>query len=266
MYGSEKNVVEKNLLKRIAYKLFGEVHVAGRIRGEHVIRVIAKIKHFHSRSISVFDAGTGKGDLVFCLARKYSHWRITGLELVEEKTRLATEAAKALNLQNLQFISGEITRMEFREQFDLVTCTDVLEHIDDDALALARLKSSLKRGGILILTFPAIPQRRHLQIVERKQKAMDFDRSCFGHKRDGYSIDEITQMLGKAGLEEIRCVQTFGWFGTLAYDLFFFIGDNNPNALVYLLFLPLFMVLGFLEVSLPIKKGSGLMVISKRPE
>lgn len=266
MYGSEKSVTESHRLRRIAYRLFGEVHVAGRIRGEHVTREIRKMKALHGQPISVLDAGTGRGDLAFYLARNYPHWRVIGLELVEEKIRQATYVSKAFGLQNLEFISGDITGMEFHEQFDLITCTDVLEHIDDDLLALIRLKSSLKKGGRLLLTFPAVPQRRHLQIVERKQKAMGLDLTSLGHAREGYSVKEITQKLEQVGFKDLRCMPIFGFFGTLAYDLFFFIGDNNPNPLVYLLLLPLFMVLGFLDVSLPIQKGSGLMVLATRLE
>ena len=266
MYGSNKSVVERNPLKRIAYRLFGEVHIAGRIRGEHVIREIRRMTAFYGRPISVLDAGTGRGDLAFYLAREYPYWHITGLEVLEEKTQQVNDVSKAFGLKNIKFICGDITAVNFHEQFDLVTCTDVLEHIDDDVLALARLKSSLKKGRVLLLTFPSIPQRKHLRIVEWKQKSMGFDRESYGHKREGYSITEITRKLEKEGFKNIRCVPTFGFFGTLAYDLFFFIGDNNPNPLVYLMLLPLFMVLGFLDVSLPIQHGSALMVTAQKPE
>lgn len=264
MYGSDKSVVEKNLLRRIAYRAFGEVHVAGRIRAEHVIRQITSVEVCQNRPVSVLDAGTSRGDLAIYLARKYWNWDVTGLELVEEKIRQANHIRKAFGLQNVKFITGDITRLDFHEQFDLVTCTDVLEHIDDDVLALARLQASVKKGGRLILTFPSIPQRRHLQIVERKQKGIGLDRESYGHKRDGYSVDEITPKLKNQGFDDIRCIQTFGIFGTFAYDLFFYIGDNNPNPLVYLLCLPFFIVLGFLDVVLPIQHGSGLMVVAQK--
>jgi 2-polyprenyl-3-methyl-5-hydroxy-6-metoxy-1,4-benzoquinol methylase len=264
MYGSEKSVVEKSPLKRFAYRLFGEVHVAGRIRAEHVIREIRRFKDFPNRPISILDAGTSRGDLAIYLARKYSRWNVTGLEVEKEKTMLAEKIRENIGLKNVKFISGDMTSMSFQEQFDLATSTDVLEHIENDESALVRLKASLKSGGTLIVTFPAVPQRKHLRIVERKQKAMGFNRTSLGHVRDGYSVREITQKLQKQGFEEIRCIPIFGMFGTLAYDIFFCIGDNKPNPLVYLLCLPLFMALGFLDVSLPIQHGSGLMVTAKK--
>ena len=40
-------------------------------------------------------------------------------------------------------------------QFDLVCILDVLEHIEDDENALAKLRSKLKPGGYLLITVPA---------------------------------------------------------------------------------------------------------------
>lgn len=41
--------------------------------------------------------------------------------------------------------------------YDLVVMLDVLEHIEDDAAALAQVKRKLKPGGRLLLTVPAMP-------------------------------------------------------------------------------------------------------------
>lgn len=49
----------------------------------------------------------------------------------------------------------DIKKLPFREEFDAVGMFDVLEHIDDDALALSNVRAALKPGGILVLTVPA---------------------------------------------------------------------------------------------------------------
>jgi SAM-dependent methyltransferase len=41
--------------------------------------------------------------------------------------------------------------------YDLIVMLDVLEHIEDDAAALAQVKRKLKPGGRLLLTVPAMP-------------------------------------------------------------------------------------------------------------
>lgn len=43
-------------------------------------------------------------------------------------------------------------------RFDLITLFDVLEHVEDDAAALAALAARLDPGGYLLLTVPAFPE------------------------------------------------------------------------------------------------------------
>ena len=44
------------------------------------------------------------------------------------------------------------------ESFDVATLLDVLEHLDDDRLALRELRRVVKRGGYLLVTVPAYPR------------------------------------------------------------------------------------------------------------
>lgn len=49
----------------------------------------------------------------------------------------------------------DLTRLEFAsDQFDLVICSHVLEHIPDDRSALRELKRVLRPGGMVILQQP----------------------------------------------------------------------------------------------------------------
>jgi cyclopropane fatty-acyl-phospholipid synthase-like methyltransferase len=44
-----------------------------------------------------------------------------------------------------------------RWRFDVITALDVVEHIDDDGAAVARMVGMLKCGGFMIITVPAFP-------------------------------------------------------------------------------------------------------------
>jgi len=46
---------------------------------------------------------------------------------------------------------------DFGKAFDLVACFDVIEHVPDDAGAVARLGDYLKPGGFMVTTVPACP-------------------------------------------------------------------------------------------------------------
>ena len=43
-------------------------------------------------------------------------------------------------------------------RFDLITCLDVLEHIEDDRGALRELRRVARPGGVLLTTVPAYPR------------------------------------------------------------------------------------------------------------
>ncbi len=50
----------------------------------------------------------------------------------------------------------DVLKLPFEERFDLIGIYDILEHIEDDALAIRNLYRALKPGGLLNVTVPAL--------------------------------------------------------------------------------------------------------------
>jgi len=59
------------------------------------------------------------------------------------------------NNQKLSIYQFDIMQNPFMEHFDVVGLFDVLEHIEDDKLAIYNISKMLKRGGKIVLTVPA---------------------------------------------------------------------------------------------------------------
>ena len=74
------------------------------------------------------------------------------------------------------------------ESADLVTCTQVLEHIDDELRAFGELARILKPDGHLLLTVPHPPA--------------PWPES--GHVREGYRMEELENLGARFGLETIH--------------------------------------------------------------
>lgn len=56
---------------------------------------------------------------------------------------------------NLRVVVDDITRSQLPEgSFDLIVCTEVVEHIADSTTAIAEMHRLLARGGVLILSTP----------------------------------------------------------------------------------------------------------------
>lgn len=263
MFGSEKKYYEKNPLKRLAYALLGEVHVPGRLRAYHVMRKIRGL-NTNGNPVKFFDAGCGRGDLVVHFSQKHPDWKVSGIEYDKERYRIALEMKKRLGLDNVTLRHGDLLKARLEKGLDIITCCDVLEHIEDDEKVMKNLYGALKPGGSLILTFPSIPQRRHLKLVEWREKRIGFKNEDYGHVRDGYSIPGIEETLKRIGFSEVSAEYTFGFWGTLSFDLFFVLGDNRPNPVVFFLAFPFLMATAFLDLYWPSKQGSGLLVVARK--
>jgi len=264
MFGSEKKYYEKNPLKKIAYALFGEIHVPGRLRAYHVLRKLKTLGFATKRGLNLLDAGCGRGDLVVNFARKYPHWQVTGIELDEERLDIAKFIQQKLELRNLTLVHGNLLESELADRFDLLTCCDVLEHIEDDVAVIKKFFILLRNDGTLLLTFPSTPQRKHLSLVKWREKRIGFKDEDYGHVREGYSIEGVTATLERIGFRDVACEYTFGFWGTLSFDLFFIIGDNKPNPLVFFLAFPFLMLTALFDLYFPSRQGSALLVVARK--
>ena len=130
---------------------------------------------------------------------------------------------------------------------------------------MANLARALAPGGYLLLTFPSVPQRRHLKMVAWRERRIGFKPEDIGHVRPGYSPDMINGLAREVGLEPVKTVWTYGPFGNLAHDLFFVLGDSKPNPIVFAASLPFLLALSFLENHTPTRHGSGLLAIVRKP-
>lgn len=95
------------------------------------------------------DIGCGEG--YFALALK----EITGAEVwgVEVESSAAKQAAKRLDKVIHAPIEEALAKMP-ANSFDVIYCNDVLEHLYDPEEVVRKMKSKLKKGGLLISSIP----------------------------------------------------------------------------------------------------------------
>lgn len=135
----------------------------------------------------VLDVGCGQGDLLRDLAARMPGARLSGADISEAS--IAETLRKnpnydvfRLDLASPSFQADNQARLG---TFDLVVCSEVLEHIEDDATAAKNLGTLLAPGGALIVTVPGGSMSR-------------FD-VAIGHKRH-YPRATIAERLAGAGL------------------------------------------------------------------
>jgi 2-polyprenyl-3-methyl-5-hydroxy-6-metoxy-1,4-benzoquinol methylase len=97
---------------------------------------------------SVIDVGCGNGMLLKTLSEKYKIASQTGMEYAEAALQLATSVNPAAN-----YVVHDIN-LPYKEQYDAVLCTEVLEHILHPANAFKNLLEMVLEDGILFITVP----------------------------------------------------------------------------------------------------------------
>ena len=104
--------------------------------------------------LRVLNAGCGSGELNTLLARQES-WQIDALDIDARAVFLSQELKETQNLVN---VTISHVRIEDHPgcDYDIIISNDVLEHIQDDNLAIQKLANMLKPDGLLFVSVPAL--------------------------------------------------------------------------------------------------------------
>jgi demethylmenaquinone methyltransferase/2-methoxy-6-polyprenyl-1,4-benzoquinol methylase len=104
---------------------------------------------------TILDVGTGTGVLI-PLLRGYTG-NITAIDSAEKMIEVAR---KKFEGQNVNFIHGDALEYPFEDgSFDHIICYSVFPHFDDKPLAIARLATKLKPGGLLSVLHSSSKER-----------------------------------------------------------------------------------------------------------
>jgi SAM-dependent methyltransferase len=134
---------------------------------------------------SVLDAGCGRGLYTRVLINRAQ--KVASLDY--SKDSIDSLKRRLGHLPHLSLYVGSATDLPFsNEKFNLVLHCEVLEHIEDDRKVLAELFRVLQPGGRLIISVPVPP-------------APIYDSE---HVREGYTLEDISQLLQQAGFAILR--------------------------------------------------------------
>jgi 2-polyprenyl-3-methyl-5-hydroxy-6-metoxy-1,4-benzoquinol methylase len=102
--------------------------------------------------LSVLDVGSGYGHTAIELARFCDH--VVGIEPNPVLFQYAATMQATRGLTNVTFRHQRIESLDDQCAYDLVVLDNVLEHIAEQPLALARISQALRPGGVAILIIP----------------------------------------------------------------------------------------------------------------
>lgn len=129
----------------------------------------------------ILDVGTGTGTNLRLL-KDLRYTNVTGVDINETAIRFCLEKSLGKVKQ------GDICNLPFENnQFQLILATDIIEHVDNDLMALSEINRILLPGGIAIITVPAF------------QKLWGLQDKVSHHKRR-YKVRQLKALVEKVGL------------------------------------------------------------------
>lgn len=158
---------------------------------------------------SVLDIGCGQGSFLKELYSEFPHINIVGTDISSK----AIEMAQA-KVPNGRFQLLDLSKERLDETFDLVICSEVLEHILDDQTAIQNLVGMTKK--FLVVSAPQ-GQMRQFEI-------------SVGHVRN-YAHGELVRKLEQSGLGILRVIEWgFPFYSPLYRDLLDILGGKGTTG------------------------------------
>lgn len=151
----------------------------------------------------VLDVGCGVGTIDFFISKKVKS--VLGIDISEHSIKLAGENSKLLLLKNLNYKSIDLISLRTIKKFDVVICSEVLEHLKRDIQTVQKIYRLLKPGGTLIVSVPLRTAPLYKLGILKK-----FDKRV-GHLRR-YSVEGLVEILKKARFGIKKVEKTEGVF------------------------------------------------------
>ena len=169
---------------------------------DDVIRLLPKEQTFES----VLDVGCGEGINLEYLKKYKGAKKVDGIEVNSEIAKKAQERVDYIINQSIEDPELELPK----EEYDLILCLDVLEHLYDPWNVLKKLEGCLKPNGIIVSSIPNI---QHWNVI------LHILRGRWDYKDAGFwdnthlrffTNNSIRKMVHQAGLAIIKIHSMMG--------------------------------------------------------
>lgn len=164
-------------------------------RCRYLLHKIARLK---GEGLSVLDVGCGAGitlrHLATCPPGKIA--RYVGIDLAAERL---TPRYRDIDGIDVTFHNVDLDDPWDVGSFDLVWCSEVIEHLMDDAGQLQKMQRAVKPGGMVLVTTPCLDFVQYVGAMFPpilKTSAVQDG----GHVRHGYRVNDIERLADGAGL------------------------------------------------------------------
>jgi ubiquinone/menaquinone biosynthesis C-methylase UbiE len=290
MVGRELAILQKNAYLKTAYKVYGTLNVGGQVKHIYLRRAI---KHLDlPENAKILDAGCGTGLESFWLARKFPKAYVVGVEIFPDQIAALNKILKEQPVKNFRLEQEDLANLKYENEFDLVYCSAVLEHVENDEAVLQALYRSLKPGGAMLLDVPLLPQfcvlkmfkniftplnevdsnmgirmKNSLVTLPSKQHSKSgllwgpsYAYAGLDHAREGYDYARLINLVEGAWFSVKKTFQAYGFLVMLMWEIHEVLRWWNLRPF----FFPFYFGLASLETLYNVRKGNKIHLILRK--
>jgi 2-polyprenyl-3-methyl-5-hydroxy-6-metoxy-1,4-benzoquinol methylase len=147
---------------------------------------------------AVLDIGCGNGFLTYDVAKKAG-----SVTAIDQNEKNIQAARRDFNRDNIRYICGDATRYDFGEKFDVVTMSNVLEHIEDRHDFLMKVKGLAAK---FLIRVPMV--NRDWLTYYKRELGVEY-RLDLTHEVE-YTLESLQEELAEAGMQIEKASIQFG--------------------------------------------------------
>ena len=144
---------------------------------------------------SMLDVGCGEGRHIFGVMQEYPMMKCVGLDMDDDSLKKAEEGYsyfESISEVGAEFIKGSAYSLPFPDNtFDLIVCSEVLEHLHEYNDAVIEINRVLKPGGKFFASVPAFwPEKICWYLSKEYQNQPGGHLRIFDQKKLDHEIED----------------------------------------------------------------------------
>lgn len=162
------------------------------------------IEGLGKKQLNVLDVGCGNGNISRYIG-SFGH-SVLGIDI----SKPSIEKAKSLNnLNNVSFKNIPAEQIEPEFKYDLIICSEVIEHLHVPSMVVNTLRKKLKEDGVLIITVPNGYGPREVLITKPVQFIMQYMPQAFNVLNKFKSFLGFKGTTVQSDAEDLKHIQFF---------------------------------------------------------